>query len=57
MSDPEWLAMVKTRETRMEEYLNDHGYSEYELEDLVVVLLGIDGKVLAQHKTKVGIDS
>ena len=30
---------------------------EYELADLVVVLLGSDGKVLAKHKTKVGIDS
>lgn len=30
---------------------------EYESADLVVVLLGSDGNVLAQHKTKVGIDS
>lgn len=30
---------------------------EYELADLVVVLLGSDGKILAKHKTKVGIDS
>ena len=30
---------------------------EHELADLVVVLLGSDGKVLAKHKTKVGIDS
>ncbi len=30
---------------------------EHESEDLVVVLLGSDGNVLAQHKTKVGIDS
>ena len=30
---------------------------EYELADLVVVLSADDGKVLAQHKTKVGIDS
>lgn len=29
---------------------------DYESEDLVVVLLSEDGKVLAQHKTKVGID-
>lgn len=30
---------------------------EHESADLVVVLLGTDGNVLAQHKTKVGIDS
>ena len=30
---------------------------EHESADLVVVLLGNDGSVLAQHKTKVGIDS
>lgn len=30
---------------------------EHETADLVVVLLGSDGSVLAQHKTKVGIDS
>jgi hypothetical protein len=30
---------------------------EHESEDLVVVLLGVEGAVLAQHKTKVGIDS
>ena len=30
---------------------------EHESEDLVVVLLGNDGKVLAQHQTKVGIAS
>ena len=30
---------------------------EHESADLVVVLLGSDGSVLAQHKTKVGIDS
>ena len=30
---------------------------EHESADLVVVLLGGDGNVLAQHKTKVGIDS
>ena len=30
---------------------------EHESADLVVVLLSSDDKVLAQHKTKVGIDS
>jgi len=30
---------------------------DYETAELVVVLIGDDGKVLAQHKTKVGIDS
>lgn len=33
------------------------GDDEYESADLVIVLIGGDGRVLAQHKTKVGIDS